>query len=186
MKTVDRILQRMRISKAVQHLHGCARVLDIGTHDGALFNQLDCVVGIGIDPHLQPVTSAPHVQLIQGFFPDALPDSKPFDGIAMLAVLEHLQPDAQKALARACAASLVDGGKMVLTTPSPAVDAILDVLYFFRVIDAMGEAHDDHYGFNPVLTIPLFEQCGLRLIIHQRFQLGLNHLFVFEKEVVND
>ena len=63
----------------------------------------------------------------------------------MLAVLEHVQPAEQPVFAAACAKHLRPGGLLVVTTPAPAVDLILDVLTFLRLIDGM--SLEQHYGF---------------------------------------
>jgi hypothetical protein len=63
--------------------------------------------------------------------------------------------------------------------PSPSVDAILEVLLFFRLIKGM--ELDQHYGYDITKTQSLFESVGFQFITHQSFQLGINNLFVFEK-----
>jgi hypothetical protein len=40
---------------------------------------------------------------------------------------------------------------------------------------------EEHYGFEPDDTRRIFAEPGFKLIYHARFQLGLNHLFVFER-----
>jgi len=68
---------------------------------------------------------------------------------------------------------------VILTVPSPLVDHILALLRFLGLIDAM--TLEQHYGFDPRQTVPLFNSSGFRLIRHRKFELGLNNLFVFEK-----
>ncbi len=181
MKSVDRILQTWRIRKVVPYLTSASRILDIGTHDGALFRFINCPEAVGIDPNLISDEVPDNGIFIKGFFPDALPDNRQFDVIVMLAVIEHLNAAEQKTLASHCFDFLVSGGRLVLTTPAPLVDKILDILFFLKVIDGMGETHLDHYGFNPRDAIPVFSEAGLQLTVHRRFQFGLNHLLVFEK-----
>jgi hypothetical protein len=74
---------------------------------------------------------------------------------------------------------LKPGGRIVITVPSPRVDAILHVLLKLRLIDGIS-AHE-HYGFEPGLTPQVFPAPRFRLVRRQTFQLGLNNLFVFEK-----
>ncbi|MGE3757234.1 MAG: hypothetical protein AB7H97_05735, partial [Pseudobdellovibrionaceae bacterium] len=71
-------------------------------------------------------------------------------------------------------------GKIILSIPSPAVDRIIDTLKALKILDGMKD--DEHHGFQIQDTQPLFEKKGYALISHESFQLGLNHLFVFEKK----
>jgi hypothetical protein len=98
----------------------------------------------------------------------------------MLAVLEHIPTARQAALADACHELLRDGGRLIITVPSPKVDHILAFLCFLRLIDGM--SLEEHHGFKPGDTARIFAPPRFRLLAHERFQLGLNHLFVFEKQ----
>jgi SAM-dependent methyltransferase len=182
-KALDRVLQRWRISKAGRHVPARARLLDVGTFDGSLFRQLGhrLTGGVGIDPVLaEPIIPLPGTTFVRGHFPDDLPDDPgTFDAITMLAVVEHIPADVQRAWAAASADLLRPGGRLLITTPAPAVDRILDVLRAVRVIDGM--SLEEHYGFDPRLVPERFDVPGLRLARRERFQLGLNHLFVFER-----
>ena len=71
------------------------------------------------------------------------------------------------------------GGRVVLTVPSPRVDAIVDRMIRLGIADGM--SLDEHHGFDPASTDRVFGTQGFRLLHRGRFQLGLNHLFVFEK-----
>ncbi len=181
MRAVDRILQRWRIAKARPYIASGARVLDIGCADGALFKQLKSRIGegVGIDPNLVQLVEMDYCHLIAGWFPEDLPDARPFDVITMLAVLEHVPPERQPRLAEDCARLLKDGGYLVVTVPSPSVDRILSLLRFMHVIDGM--SLEQHYGFKPSKTASIFSVGGLMLIKSKKFQLGFNNLFVFKK-----
>jgi hypothetical protein len=85
----------------------------------------------------------------------------------------------QTAWATGCHRLLEPGGALVVTTPSPYVDQILDALLFLRIIDGM--SLEEHHGFDPRETPRIFGDAGLSLETWTRFQLGLNHLFVFRK-----
>ena len=158
-----------------------ARVLDVGCSDGELFRQLGSRIGegVGIDADLHESVEMPGFELIPGTFPENLRDSRRFDVITMLAVLEHVPRERQADIARACSRYLEPGGYLVVTTPAPVVDRILDVLLFLRLIDGM--SLEQHYGFDPSDTPAIFSPHGLTLVKFRRFQLGLNNLFVFRK-----
>ena len=182
MKYLDRVIQQWRIRKAAAYIEPGVAVLDIGCADGALFRFLPHHGdSAGVDPDLEePVTPIPKVQFYAGFFPDALPHGSEFDVITMLAVLEHIPADGLNSLARDCAAYLKCGGKLIITVPSPLVDYLLAVLKWLRIIDGM--SLEQHYGFDVESTPDVFRPHGFDLLVRKSFQLGLNHLFVFERK----
>jgi 2-polyprenyl-3-methyl-5-hydroxy-6-metoxy-1,4-benzoquinol methylase len=181
MKKIDVYLQNVRISKARQFVKQGDTVLDIGSHDGVMFNQFQGLMGkgVGIDPSLEKVITEKNFTLIPGYFPDVCPDGIKYDVITMLAVLEHIPTDKQVQLANDCARYLNKGGRVVITVPSPQVDFILDVLTTLRIIDGM--AIHEHYGFKPKDTLTIFGATDFKLLHQESFQFGLNNLFVFEK-----
>jgi 2-polyprenyl-3-methyl-5-hydroxy-6-metoxy-1,4-benzoquinol methylase len=177
----DKLLQRWRVRKAAQFVPPGASVLDIGTADGALFRALADVrdsVGVDLDLDHSKLPKSQAVTFYQGTFPQALPNPRTFDVITMLATLEHIPESALDGLAADCAAHLRPGGRLILTVPSPRVDTILAVLQKLRVIDGM--AAEQHHGFDVRKTPSIFEAHAFVLRSHQKFQLGLNNLFVFE------
>ena len=181
MMALDHLFQRWRIAQAAPWIAPGSRVLDVGCAEGALFRQLRDRVreGVGIDSGLRERVVQDRYQLLPGRFPDALTGSQAFDAITLLAVLEHVPPAQQPSLARACAQWVVPGGHLIVTVPGPLVDPILDVLLFLRLIHGM--ALEQHYGFQPEGTPGIFEPHGFELVRTSRFELGLNHLFVFRR-----
>lgn len=181
MKALDRLLQRWRIDKARPYVSPGDRVLDIGCADGALFHRFGELIGrgVGIDDDLSAPVVTERYELRPGTFPEALDDEEPFQVIALLAVLEHVPRERQSVLATGCYDHLAPGGYLVVTTPSPLVDPILDGLKLLRVIDGM--ALEEHYGFEPGETPAIFTAAGLDLVESKKFQLGLNNLFVFQR-----
>jgi SAM-dependent methyltransferase len=103
--------------------------------------------------------------------------AKSFDVVVMLATLEHIQD--KEPLARECRRLLRPGGRVIGTVPAPVVDAIVDLLRRLRLADGM--SLEEHHGFDPSTTPEVFGRHGFDLEHHSRFQLGLNHLFVFRK-----
>lgn len=180
MKLLDRYLRDVRIGKARPFVNRGDVVVDVGCADGAMFERWSDVIefGYGVDPILERDRKGPGYELYSGHFPEALPAIK-CDLITMLAVVEHLPPEAQAALSEVCHRMLNPGGKVVVTVPSSRVDQILAVLVRLRLIDGM--SLEEHYGFQPADTVEVFPPPLFRLIERRRFQLGLNNLFVFEK-----
>jgi len=181
MKSIDRLLQRWRIDKARQFIKPGARILDIGSADGALFRELKIsgARGMGIDPTLKASANVDGVPLVAGLFPRDMPDVEPFDAITMLAVLEHFPPAQYEDLKRGCAEFLKPGGRLIVTVPSPKVDAILSLLKFLKLVDGM--SLEEHHGFEVSRTTAIFPPENFRLLKHSAFQLGLNNLFIFER-----
>jgi 2-polyprenyl-3-methyl-5-hydroxy-6-metoxy-1,4-benzoquinol methylase len=181
MKATDRFLQSWRIRKARPYIAQGARVLDIGSVDGVLFDRLRGRIagGMGIDPTLKANANLNGIPLIAGYFPQDMPAAEPFDAITMLAVLEHFPTDQYDVLRSGCARFLKPGGKLIITVPSPLVDHILVVLKTLRLIDGM--SLEEHHGYEVDHTDKIFPEPDFRLVRRAHFQLGLNNLFVFER-----
>lgn len=181
MTFIDRTLQSWRMRKTLRHVGSNVRVIDVGAHEGELFERLGgrLKAGFGIEPLLRSELQRNGYVLVPGFFPAVKPPDTNWDAITMLAVLEHVPRSAQSALAQACHDLLRTGGRVIITVPSQAVDQVLSVLKFLRLIDGM--SLEEHFGFEPAETLRVFTKPRFKLAHHERFQLGLNHLYVFEK-----
>jgi len=181
LRQLDRYLRDVRIAKAGRFVEKGDVVVDIGCLDGAMFERWSGTIeyGYGVDPTLAEKREEAGYVLYPGIFPEALPEGVTCNVITMLAVLEHIPTDGQAELAAACERILEPGGRVVITVPSPQVDAILELLGKMRLIDGM--SLEEHYGFEPSDTERIFAPPAFRLLEKRRFQLGLNNLFVFEK-----
>jgi hypothetical protein len=68
---------------------------------------------------------------------------------------------------------------VIITVPSLWVDVVVETLCFLKLADGM--SLEEHHGFDPRTTPEVFTPHGFDLECRCRFQLGLNHLFVFRK-----
>ena len=179
MRIVDRILQRWRERVARPWISNNARILDIGCHQGEFLSRLGkrIVNSVGIDLLATPARTERYEIRAEAFRePLPLPDES-FDCVVLLATLEHMSD--KESVARECRRILRPGGRVIITVPSPRVDAIIDWLVRSGVADGM--SLEEHHGYKPSATPELFEKSGLELVCHRRFQLGLNNLFVFAR-----
>ncbi|MCL2009735.1 MAG: class I SAM-dependent methyltransferase [Synergistaceae bacterium] len=187
MKPIDRMLQKWRMYKALQHIPAGSRLLDIGCFEGEFFIYAGGRLrgGLGIDPILTDSSSktpCENVTLLKGFFPkDIPPGTEKFDVIAALAVLEHIPGEILQEFVAACHTWLNYNGLVILTIPSPFVDNILVVLSKLRLIDGM--SLEEHHGLPVEGVSELFNKNSFTLLKYSTFQLGLNNLFVFQKKI---
>jgi SAM-dependent methyltransferase len=181
MNSVDRWLQRKRIAQALRWTPSGGNVLDIGCADGALFRQASSLIksGIGVDTDEPSSWPDGPYEFRHGTFPDVLTDSEAFDAVTMLAVVEHVPSDTRMTWAAAVPRLLKEGGRLIMTVPSPMVDRILDVGIRFHLLHGMDAEH--HHGLDPRVIPQEFAIPPMRLLRQSRFEFGLNHLLVFER-----
>lgn len=182
MKKIDYILQNERIRQAKKHLIGKS-ILDVGCHNGELFQAVlktKKIKGAGIDSVLSKKISTDNYDLFPGYFPDDFPLKEKYDAITFLAVLEHIPIEQIEKYPEILAGFLNPKGRIIITVPSKYVDYILNVLLFFKLIDGMDLEHHQDFDRNYLKTI--FTENGYNLIVEKKFELGLNLLFVFEKQ----
>jgi SAM-dependent methyltransferase len=179
MRGFDIILQRWRARVARPWVPRGANILEIGCFEGEFLDSLGDRIGpsVGLDPIAPPFQTSRY-RLVSEHFREPAPFADAsFDAVVLLATLEHIRD--KEPLARECYRLLRPNGRLIMTVPSPAVDMILAALIRCRLADGM--ALDEHHGFSPRQVLPLFCTRGFGLEKWQRFQLGLNHLFVFRK-----
>ena len=189
MTPLDRFLQRLRVQVATPHIPEGSRLLDVGCADGHLLRAVKGRIrgGVGVDPDGEtdrnpagegrPSDGRAPIRIIRGTFPDGLDDPGPFDVITMLAVFEHFTEADRPRVVEACRRLLRPGGRVVITVPAAAVDRIVDVLRALRLVHGMDI--EAHHGYRPEETPKHFS--GFRVLRHEPFELGLNHLFVLER-----
>ena len=179
MAKLDERLQALRIRAALPWIPQQAHVLDVGCADGALFRLGGSRIasGVGIDTRDSAGWVDGPYERRTGSFPDDIGDAEKFDAVVMLAVVEHVSDNELSRWVAATGDVLRPNGRLVITVPSPMVDPILHAGIRLRLLDGM-EAHE-HRGFDPRNVPAIFSGPHLGLERHRRFELGLNHLFVF-------
>ncbi len=178
-KSLDEILEYLRFTKVERYIPKDATLLDIGTGDGHFLHYLNGRIhhAVRIDSHLTQPTKIGNYQLIPGSFPHDYNGDMTFDVITLLAAIEHIPIDVIPCVVNACWNYLKPSGQVILTVPHPRVDRLLDVLKKLRILQ--GFSMHEHYGFNPECLPDLFN--GWRLLKKERWELGCNNLFIFEK-----
>lgn len=184
MKLIDKIIRTWRVNVALKHLpEESTSVLDIGCDDGFLLRKLGPKIlrRDGVDPRLTSDVYVDGATLTKDHFPHCVEKNVilgPYDAIFALAVFEHFSEQDINSSAKIIPHILSPQGRLIVTVPHPIVDNILDVLIFLRLID--GQATEEHHGFDPDDLVIFFSDT-LKLIKRERFQFGLNNVFIFEK-----
>ena len=184
MKQLDKFIRYWRVKVALKNRPEIMEnVFDIGCDDGYLLKKLSHITKRqdGVDPRLNTNSISPKSEIKKGFFPSAIEDYQmqgTYDAIFALAVFEHFSEKDIRQSASVIARMLSPKGRLIITIPHPFVDKILDVLIFLHLID--GQALEEHHGFDPMHCLLIF-RTSLRLVKRERFQFGLNNVFVFER-----
>lgn len=169
-------LRKRRMEAARPYVAG--RVLDFGCGIGLVCNWVgeDEYVGVDIDPKVLDFarTLHPKARFLTLDQMGAIAGEK-FDTIVGLAVVEHL-PD-PKAFLQDAASRLAPGGRIVLTTPNPALDWAHGL--GGRVGLFARESHEEHQSLmNRRQIAEVADSAGLSLVDFKRFLLGANQLAV--------
>lgn len=184
MKLLDKFIRSWRVKIALKNtpktMH---KVFDIGCEDGYLLKKLAASVKRrdGVDPSINSNLITIDSEVRKGYFPAAIEDHQLqgcYDAIFALAVFEHFSELDLKNSVAVILKMLSPNGRLIITVPHPFVDVILDVLKFFHLID--GQALEEHHGFDPDELVKYFS-ASLKLIKREKFQFGLNNIFVFER-----
>jgi SAM-dependent methyltransferase len=180
MRIGDYLIQLWRLQIAKGWVSTGSRVLDIGCHQGEFFKMLGRRIApsVGIDPLYRGDRElGGHLFLTQEFHEPLPFEDRSFDVIVLLATLEHMQE--KLAVAKEAQRLLRRGGLVIITIPSLFVDRILSFLLLIRIVDGM--SLEEHHGFSPGDLPTIFTSDAFGLKRRQKFQFGLNNLYVFER-----
>ncbi len=100
-----------------------------------------------------------------------------FDLVVMLAVIEHFEFPHR--VLQAVATLLEGGGKIVLTTPAPWTDSILEFGSKLRIFAQDKDQHYDLLGRDAIKVCA--QQTTLNMVSFSRFLLGQNQLAILQK-----
>ncbi|MBB3396885.1 trans-aconitate methyltransferase [Rhizobium sp. BK060] len=153
------------------------KVLDIGCGSGVLASFVAPEKYVGFDRDEGSIESARQSHPKHRFMKE-FPDGESFDTIVALALIEHL-PNPKEELAR-WASALVQGGKIVVTTPHKAFRTVHDIGAKIGIFSA--DAADEHEEmFDRSSLVALAESVGLKVAVYERFLFGANQLCVISK-----
>jgi 2-polyprenyl-3-methyl-5-hydroxy-6-metoxy-1,4-benzoquinol methylase len=181
MRIGDYLIQMWRMQVAARWIPKGSRVLDIGCHQGEFLSWLGDKItpSVGLDPLYKENATAKKHQFFNQTFQEDLPfEEKSFDAVVLLATIEHIQE--KSIIAREAARLLHRGGRVIITVPSLMVDRILEILILLRIVDGM--SLEEHHGFLPNELPDIFIPEGFSLRKKQKFQFGLNNLYIFERK----
>jgi SAM-dependent methyltransferase len=180
MKFGDQLIQIWRMKVAAPWIPQGSRILDIGCHQGEFFLWLGNKIApsVGFDPLYKENEKIKGHQFFTSNFQKGLSfEDKSFDSIVMLATIEHIHEKSE--IAKEAARLLRTGGRIIITVPSLLVDKILEILLFLHLVDGM--SLEEHHGFQPDDLPNIFIPAGFILSKKQKFQFGLNNLYIFER-----
>jgi SAM-dependent methyltransferase len=174
-----------RLAAALPHLPEKGRVLDVGCGLTDLAARIPDYVGCDRNPDVLaeqkrkfPEKDFYEWDIARGGAPPLLVREGPFEGILLLAVLEHV-PAPAEVLAR-LAPLLSSGGRLIATTPHPIGHWPLEAGAALGLLSS--HAHDEH---ETLLGRDALEAAGrssgLSFILYRRFLLGMNQLAVFSR-----
>jgi SAM-dependent methyltransferase len=164
------VLARRRVRAVLPHISG--RLLDVGCG----FNRLvrNYANGVGVDVHPWPGADVIVADTATLQF-----ESASFDTVTIIAALNHI-PNRVAVLAE-CRRLLRPGGRVVITMLTPRTSRIWHWLRAPWDADQRdrGMQPGEVFGFTSAQLLEMFNRAGFTLLVHERFMLGFNSVYVF-------
>jgi ubiquinone/menaquinone biosynthesis C-methylase UbiE len=178
------VLRYFRINAADRETPGDAVLLDIGCGRWCYFlrrARKKIKKGFGFDAHVDYQEKSKRNLEIKNFeFKDSLPyESNFFDAVTMIAVFEHFN-DVNKLISETSRV-LKPKGTAIVTFPAKKSKLTLNILASLRILNPKEIFSHKRY-LTTDEAINLFKNCGFKLKKLKHFELGYNHLYVFEKQ----
>lgn len=163
--TMDPV-EQFRFAQVLPYIQG--NLLDIGCGYNNLVRQYG--QGIGVDVHPWPGVDV----LIDDSARLPFPNDA-FDTISIIAALNHI-PN-RDAMLGEVRRMLRDNGHLVLTMIGPLTGYLAHII--FRQDEQLrGRMEGELKGMSSNQITDLLSRAGFEIIVHKRFELGLNHLYV--------
>ena len=171
---LDKLIIYYRTQKIIKHLGRPGIVFDFGSGDGSLIRRLN---NKGFDAYGVDVNQSDRV--IVADLNDELPiETEVADYVVSLANIEHLNnPELNMQEAYRI---LVNGGLLLLTTPTIAAKPVLELMVWLKLI-VKEEVEDHKQYFNKVSLEKILREAGFCDINIKYFQAGLNMIAVARK-----
>jgi 2-polyprenyl-3-methyl-5-hydroxy-6-metoxy-1,4-benzoquinol methylase len=180
---IDRVIRRLRARRFVPEIPVGASVLDFGCgqENSLLVSLADRIGnGVGVDPALRNSGQTGNVLAYRGTLEQYVRQNKDslFDVVTMAAVIEHLDSEAAIAILVLLKSLLTGDGRLVLSTPTPRSQPLLEFLAFRLRIISRDEIEDHKIYYNRQLLEERLEMSGFVLISYKQFQFGMNSIAV--------
>jgi SAM-dependent methyltransferase len=175
----------LRLAAALPHVPPGARVLDVGCGLTDLPGRWPDYVGCDRNPDVLaaqrerfPGRDFFEWDIGRGAAPAALEAKAPFEGILLLAVLEHVSEPS--AILSRLVPLLSPGGRLIATTPHPRGRLALEAGAALGLLSSHArEEHEALLSREDLLRAG--RAAGLGSILYGRFLLGMNQLVVFSR-----
>lgn len=181
---IDKLISKYRLLVASGHIKKNDVILDLGCgvqHYLLTGGKDKFKLGYGLDYDIEDYQEG-NIRLINYKYQGSLPLKENFfDKVFLLAVLEHIEEKNVQPLFLEFYRILKNGGRIIITTPTPRSKAILEFLALkLKLVTAEEVTDHKHYYVSKEIN-DLAAICGLKVINAKLFQLGLNSFYLLEK-----
>lgn len=165
-----------RIKRSVPYISG--KLLDVGCGNN-LFKYYYSGDTVGVD-----VYQWGQVDRVVENTADMPFDHEEFDTVTIIAALNHI-PNRLEVLQEVFRV-LKNDGKLIITMIPPVISAMWHFLRkpWDEDQKLRGMQEGEVFGLSRKHLLKLFDEAGFQFISHQRFMMGVNHLYVLKKKVV--
>jgi SAM-dependent methyltransferase len=182
---LDKVLSNYRLSVVTQYIERDDVILDLGCgvqHYLLKRFKHKFKFGYGLDYDIKDYRNA-NIELINYRCQGSLPlKDNCLDKVFLIAVLEHIEIKDVGAIFLEFSRILKNNGRLIITTPTPRCKGFLEFIAFKLRLVAPEEVTDHKHYYVAEEINDLARANGLKMVYAKLFQLGLNSLYVIEKE----